>query len=326
MNRLMSFIACAVLTLLAVPVSRAQDAPWFELAVAGPGEEPITLQGVLEVEVDDIVIDYREILAGDGSVRPGEYRLYGPGKAHWGNARITLAPGPHTDWLYQWWEETARGKNIRKNITVTLFKSDKTPGRTYSLFDSFPTSWKASELNGNSASAVQTETLTVKIGRIEFKTRTAPPSPPSPPGNVSVWLDPDDDGDMLPDTWDSWGGGEPVLIVSQLFNGAQFRTNSLGHKTVSELTLRGSAFLSKKGYDYWMARTLEGDPWMNSLTLTETGQAKKGAGGASGKGGKTYVYHDCFPVRYVFPRMSVTNTTGNVIEEVTVKPIRVEMK
>ena len=36
-----------------------------------------------------------------------------------------------------------RGKGIRKNITVTLFESDKTPGRSYNLMDCFPTQWSA---------------------------------------------------------------------------------------------------------------------------------------------------------------------------------------
>ena len=39
------------------------------------------------------------------------------------------------------------------------------------------------------------------------------------------------------------------------------------------------------------------------------------------KPGKRYIYHDCFPIRYVFPRMSVTNTTGNVQEEVTLRVV-----
>ncbi len=70
--------------------------------------------------------------------------------------------------LNLWWQDAAQGKCIRKDITVTLFKSDKTPGRTYSLFDTFPVQW--SSVNFDTSSTVQTETLTVKIGRIEFKT------------------------------------------------------------------------------------------------------------------------------------------------------------
>jgi hypothetical protein len=59
------------------------------------------------------------------------------------------------------------------------------------------------------------------------------------------------------------------------------------------------------------------------LTITELTDA---GGGTPPAEGKQYVYHDCFPTRYVFPRMSVTNTTGNVMEEVSIKPIRLELK
>ena len=40
--------------------------------------------------------------------------------------------------------------------------------------------------------------------------------------------------------------------------------------------------------------------------------------------GRAYTYHECFPIRYVFPRMSVTNTTGNQREEVEIRVVRVE--
>jgi hypothetical protein len=50
-----------------------------------------------------------------------EYRLYGPGQAHWGSAKFTSACtlGGSKE-LQSWWAEAAKGKNIRKNITVNL--------------------------------------------------------------------------------------------------------------------------------------------------------------------------------------------------------------
>jgi hypothetical protein len=50
---------------------------------------------------------------------------------------------------------------------VTLFKSDKSAGRTYNLMDCFPTQW--SSVAFDTSSTVQTETIRVRIGRIEFK-------------------------------------------------------------------------------------------------------------------------------------------------------------
>ena len=122
-------------------------------------------KNIREIAIDELNIDAREMTTG----LDVEYRLYGPGAAHWGSAKFTSACtlGASKE-LQLWWQEAAKGKNIRKNITVTLYKSDKTAGRSYSLFDCFPSQW--SSVNFDTSSTVQTETLTVKIGRIEFKT------------------------------------------------------------------------------------------------------------------------------------------------------------
>jgi phage tail-like protein len=122
-------------------------------------------KNIREISIDELNIDVREMTTG----LDVEYRLYGPGQAHWGSAKFTSACtlGGSKE-LQAWFQEAAKGKNIRKNITVTLHKSDKSDGRSYSLFDTFPTQW--SSVNFDTSSTVQTETLTVSIGRIEFKT------------------------------------------------------------------------------------------------------------------------------------------------------------
>jgi phage tail-like protein len=121
-------------------------------------------KNIREIAIDELNIDAREMTTG----LDVEYRLYGPGAAHWGQAKFTSACtlGGSKE-LQMWWQEAAKGKNIRKNITVTLFKSDKTPGRSYNLNDCFPTQW--SSVNFDTSSTVQTETLTVKVMYIEFK-------------------------------------------------------------------------------------------------------------------------------------------------------------
>jgi len=122
-------------------------------------------KNIREISIDELNIDIREMTTG----MDVEYRLYGPGQAHWGNAKFTSACtlGGSKE-LQAWWAEAAKGKNIRKNITVNLFKSDKTPGRSYTLNQCFPTQW--SSINFDTSSTVQTETLTVNVGYIEFKT------------------------------------------------------------------------------------------------------------------------------------------------------------
>ena len=320
----MSFVSAAV---------HAQNTPWFEVAVAEPGTVGVVLQGVQEVAVDDIVFDYQAVAspptgapADLAAAQQGDYRLYSPGQPHWGNAIIALDPGTDADGLHEWWQSAVEGKGIRKNISVTLFKSDKSAARSYNFFDCFPVSYKAPNLNSVS-SAHAVERLTVSIGHIELADPEKAPT--APPGNVNVTLG-DGSGGSVTDTWDSWGGGEPMLIFPQVFTGAQFRTDLPGHKAVGELTLTGNAWLGKKGYDAWLTRALAGTPWLSGPNGTETGSIqlrfRKRPELLRTAPEKTYTYYDCFPVRYVFPRMSVTNTTGNVMEEVSLKFIRVELK
>lgn len=122
-------------------------------------------KNVREIAIDELNIDCREMTTGQDV----EYRLYGPGAAHWGLCKITSACtlGASKE-LQLWWKDCASGKGIRKNLSVNLFKSNKTAGRSYLLYDCFPTQW--SSVNFDTSSTVQTETLTCKVGRIEFKT------------------------------------------------------------------------------------------------------------------------------------------------------------
>jgi len=122
-------------------------------------------KNIREISIDELNIDIREMTTG----LDVEYRLYGPGQAHWGSAKFTSACtlGGSKE-LQAWFQEAAKGKNIRKNITVTLFKSNKQPGRSYTLNDCFPTQW--SSVNFDTSSTVQTETLTVNVGYIKFST------------------------------------------------------------------------------------------------------------------------------------------------------------
>lgn len=61
----------------------------------------------------DLVIDIRETTTG----LDVDYRHYGPGQTHWGSASFAGAPGDSK--IQTWFQECAKGKNIRKNISVT---------------------------------------------------------------------------------------------------------------------------------------------------------------------------------------------------------------
>lgn len=129
-------------------------------------------------------------------------------------------------------------------------------------------------------------------------------------------------GKEVDTAWESVSGGEMIIELTETtIGGDKFKTNSPGHKTVGEITLRGAMTDGRKALCDWINETVEGKPWKRMLTITELLSVDGGV-----KDGKQYIYHDCFPCRYVFPRMTVTNTTGNVMEEVAIKPIRVELK
>lgn len=128
-------------------------------------DAPTASANLQSVVVEDLAIDIREMTTG----LDVEYRLYGPGQAHWGSASfVSATPRGGSRELQAWFMECASGRNIRKNITITLLKRDGSAGRSYTLMDCFPTQWSA--VNFDTSSTVQTETLTVKVGRIEFKT------------------------------------------------------------------------------------------------------------------------------------------------------------
>ncbi len=122
--------------------------------------------------------------------------------------------------------------------------------------------------------------------------------------------------------WEAVSGGELMIEMTNTTTGSDgAQTVAPGHKSVSEITLRGAMTKSRAALCQWINDTANGKEWKRTLTVTElldvSGQQKAG---------KAYIYFDCFPVCYVFPRMSVSNTTGNVMEEVRIKPIRAELK
>jgi hypothetical protein len=112
---------------------------------------------ILAVEVDPL-----EITTSTGAV-PKRKKVLSP------ELNLTVAAGsPAAAELDLWWQDAAQGKCIRKDITINLRRSDGSTGRSYEYKDCFPVQW--SSVNFDTSSTVQSETLTVKVGRIEFKT------------------------------------------------------------------------------------------------------------------------------------------------------------
>jgi hypothetical protein len=115
--------------------------------------------------------------------------------------------------------------------------------------------------------------------------------------------------------WESAHGGELTIELPASNVGTP------GHKSVGEITLRGAMTDKRAALCQWINDTVNGKPSKRTLTITELLSVDGGV-----KDGKQYIYFDCFPVGYVFPHLSVTNTTGNVMEEVRIKPVRAELK
>jgi hypothetical protein len=120
-------------------------------------------------------------------------------------------------------------------------------------------------------------------------------------------------------TWDEVIGGGQVIEYE---DGAdKVPTSRPGRQHVDEITLRGAMTDKRAALCQWINDTVNGKPWKRTLTITELLNVDGDL-----KAGRRYIYFDCFPVGYVFPRMSATHTTGNVHEEVRIKPIRCELK
>jgi hypothetical protein len=117
--------------------------------------------------------------------------------------------------------------------------------------------------------------------------------------------------------WETCSGGELNIEVCDSSVGtSQYHATTPGHKYVGSLTLRGPMTSGRKDMCTWITDTLEGKEWKRAVTIKEILK--------DGTDGKQFTYIDCFPTRYVFPALSASGT-GNLYEELTMKPIRLDL-
>jgi len=117
--------------------------------------------------------------------------------------------------------------------------------------------------------------------------------------------------------WETCSGGSlNIEIADSSVGGDQVHTTTPGHKYVDTITLRGPLTAGRKALCQWITDTVKGQPWKRTLTIKEILK--------DGSDGKTFTYLDAFPTRYVFPAFS-SSGTGNLYEEVLIKPIRLEL-
>jgi hypothetical protein len=90
-----------------------------------------------------------------------DYRLYGPGAAHWGQATFMFAPSDAGRLELQEWWGRCDGRTVEASASV-----DGETVRTFNLIDCFPTAFGT---NGfDTASSAVHWTLEVRVDRIEM--------------------------------------------------------------------------------------------------------------------------------------------------------------
>jgi phage tail-like protein len=143
----------------------------YEILENGAGKFKIEIDGcpvasanVESITMEDLVIDEREMTTG----ADWDYRVYGPGDAHFGSITIRSRMGKNSKEIYQWWLDCSKGANIRKNIAVVCNKRDTTEARRFNIFDAFPTKWNSEDYSPSSN--VACETVTCKMQRVELAT------------------------------------------------------------------------------------------------------------------------------------------------------------
>jgi phage tail-like protein len=140
----------------------------YEILENGAGKFTIDINGcpvananVESITMEDLVLDEREMTTG----ADWDYRVYGPGDAHFGNITIRARVGKDSKELYQWWLDCSQGKSIRKSISVILLKRDgQTEARRFDIEECFPIRWDPGEYSPSSN--VACETIVAKMGRV----------------------------------------------------------------------------------------------------------------------------------------------------------------
>ena len=123
---------------------------------------PVANANVESITMEDLTIDVREMTTG----ADWDYRVYGPGDAHYGSITVRSRVGANSTELYQWWLDCSRGQNVRKQISVICLKRDGSESRRFNCFECFPTRWDAADFSPSSNIAC--ETIVANMGYVEL--------------------------------------------------------------------------------------------------------------------------------------------------------------
>ncbi len=303
----------------------AQAQASFQVQIANPGEAPQVITDAIELQIDDIVLDYQAVAEPPlgappdmAAVAKAGFRLYSPGQAHWGNAHLTLAPRPEADALYNWFSTAKQGKTERRSISVIFHNDAGEEAGRYNFFECWPVGYKPPTLSNGVAS--DGGTLEVGIGNIELLPGIE--GTPKTSGSISLAILNARSAANFNPVWDTWSGGELALLSSLPYVGANFRTDTPGHLAFEPLVLQGHMTGNRKDMLQWIQNAVDGEPWQPAISLRESPSLPP-----RGKPGnnRVFTFYDCFPTRYVFPQFNAKKSS-RPSESITIAFQKIEFK
>jgi hypothetical protein len=105
-------------------------------------------------------------------------------------------------------------------------------------------------------------------------------------------------GSEVDSDWETVSTGELVIEMTDTTVGSdKFKTNSPGHKSVGEITLRGAMTDSRKAMCTWINETVNGKPRKRDIAITPML--------LDGTIGETLILHDCAVTGYRMPRLTL---------------------
>ncbi len=117
--------------------------------------------------------------------------------------------------------------------------------------------------------------------------------------------------------WEEVSGGGLTIETSSSSTGTDdTRRTSSGHKYIEDLTLRGPVPAGRRAMSRWLTETLRAQQWERAVGISDITR--------DGTTGRSTVFLEAFPVRYVFPELSASGA-GTLYETLVVKANRVEL-
>jgi phage tail-like protein len=135
----------------------------LKISDLGVGEGTAFFKSVSGLSYETEVVDYQEGGANDVLRKPGRTRM--PTLL----LERDFAGQSPDDPILRWYREIRAGKDVRKNITITIVKRTKAGDETiarYECLHCFPSAWRLSKLDGI-GNDVPTEEIEITVEKVE---------------------------------------------------------------------------------------------------------------------------------------------------------------